>query len=240
MVYFVKIVIIAIWFFVGCALGVIKIFFKGLTTTTSHEVGYMIGSVALKIAGIKLKIAGIENLEKIKPCIYIGNHQSAFDAIVFAYLFPKKTIVIGKKEIRWIPFFGLLFKATGNIMIDRKNREDSVSGLNQAVRAIQEKKYSVIIFPEGTRNKEAEIELLPFKKGAFHMAIQTRVPLIPIVCANIKPLVSWREKKLNSGTLEVSVLAPIFVTQTDTADDLLNRCRESMQKEFINLKTEVK
>jgi lysophosphatidate acyltransferase len=140
-----------------------------------------------------------------------------------------KVIIIAKKEIIWVPFFGLFFKGAGNILIDRKNRAQSASGLSQAVRAIHEKGAQIYIFPEGTRNRTSE-PMLPFKKGAFHMAIAAQVPVVPFVCSPVKHLVNWKEKKMRPGRVILKALDPVPTAGMTSADvdRLTNQVRELM------------
>ena len=75
------------------------------------------------------------------------------DMATFGTVYPQRTIVIGKKEVKWIPFFGIFYVAAGNIMIDRNKTAKAVAGLKETVDIIRNKKVSIWIFPEGTRNR---------------------------------------------------------------------------------------
>lgn len=87
------------------------------------------------------------------------------------------------------------------IFLDRKNRDNAVKEAKQAAADIHSKKTNVWIFPEGTRGHESEVTLLPFKKGAFYMAVQAKVPIVPVVFSNYSNLYSAKEKRFNAGTL---------------------------------------
>ncbi|MFN8672359.1 MAG: lysophospholipid acyltransferase family protein [Candidatus Sericytochromatia bacterium] len=183
---------------------------------------------ALKIMNIKLELEGLENL-KNQPCIYTLNHQSNFDMATFGAVYPENTVIIGKKELIWFPFFGLFYKASGNIMIDRKNKTKAIDSLDQVVSEIKNRKVSVWVFPEGTRNKTGK-GLLPFKKGSFHMAIAAKVPVVPVVCSPVKKVIDSKNKKFLGGTLKIQVLPPIStkdMTEKDV-EPLMNLVREKM------------
>lgn len=90
-----------------------------------------------------------------------------------------------------------------SIFLDRGNRESAVKQAKKAAQDIHDKKQSVFIFPEGTRNDSGTNTLLPFKKGAFYMATQAQVPIIPIVVSNYKDIYSFKEKRFSSGTLKI-------------------------------------
>ncbi len=169
--------------------------------------------------GIRLEVHGEENLYAERPCVYISNHQTSFDVPVLASIYPPDTVVVAKKEIRNIPLFGWLYQATGNVLIDRANRKQAVGRLQEAEEAIRTRGVSVWIFPEGTRATEPG-KLLPFKKGAFYMAIATGVPIVPVVASPITPLVDFKRRRSRSGTVEIRVLEPI-PTAGLTEDDVL-------------------
>jgi 1-acyl-sn-glycerol-3-phosphate acyltransferase len=167
--------------------------------------------------GLKVRITGRQHMLEQRPCIYIANHQSAYDAPILAELYAPDTVIIGKKEIRNIPFFGWLYMVTGNILIDRANTVTAVGRLREAEAAIRERGVSVWIFPEGTRGKVSG-KLLPFKKGAFYMGIATGVPLVPIVVGPVTQVFDLRRRIARPGTVTVSVLDPIPTAGLNDAD----------------------
>lgn len=167
--------------------------------------------------GLKVVVHGEENLHRERPCIYISNHQSIYDVPVLAGIYPPDTVVIGKKELRGIPIFGWIYARTGNVLIDRSRREDAVGRLGEATEAIRREGKSIWIFPEGTRTS-VQGELLPFKKGAFHMAVKTGVPLVPVVVAPVKRLWDLKRLRIRPGTVEVRVLEPIPVAHLTEAE----------------------
>jgi len=194
------------------------------------------GPIARWLMGIKVIYHGLETLSQNQPCIYSANHQSGFDVAVYAGFCPRKTVLIGKKEMRLIPFWGLMFESFGNIMIDRKNRSQSVGGLNQAVDALKRMGLSIFIFPEGTRNRFGT-GLLPFKKGAFHMAVAAQVPIVPIVCSPIAPLINFEKKYARSGTLHLAVLPAIPTVGRTPAqlEAVMAETRQAMLKKLEEL-----
>lgn len=167
--------------------------------------------------GLRVKVVGRDNMTAARPCIYIVNHQSAYDVPILAELHLPDTVVIGKKELANIPLFGWLYRVTGNILIDRSNRAHAVGRLREAEEAIRERRVSVWIFPEGTRGKTRG-ELLPFKKGAFHMAVAAGVPLVPVVVGPVSDVFDLNERLARPGTVEVRVLEPIPTDQLGDAD----------------------
>ena len=153
-------------------------------------------------------VRGAEHLSAHRPCIFIANHQSLLDVPVLAGCFEPGSVVIAKKEIRSVPFFGWLYTVTGNLLIDRGNTAQSVGMLRAAEDAIRERKVAVWIFPEGTRSKVPG-ELLPFKKGSFRMAVATGAPLVPVVTSPLKPWSDLVRRRLDPNRIEVRILEPI-------------------------------
>lgn len=171
---------------------------------------------ALRILGIKVSVEGREHL-RTRPAIFLGNHQSNFDILFHGVVFPRHTVVIGKRELLKVPLFGLFFAATGNILIDRRDRSQAVAGLSDAVSTLQQRNTNIWIFPEGTRSKGTGLGT--FKKGGFHMAAAARAPIVPIVCAPIEAVLDVPGKVVHGGTLRIKVLPPIPTTGV-TENDL--------------------
>lgn len=197
----------------------------------AHDYARMMARLMRPPLGIRTRVIGREHLLQQRPCIYVANHQSAFDVPVLADLYPPDTVVIGKKELRQIPFFGWLYAVTGNILIDRSNNAGAVGRLREAEEAIRQRGVSVWIFPEGTRGKEPG-RLLPFKKGAFYMAVATGAPLVPVVAEPLRPFFDVTRRRIRTGTVEVRVLEPIPTTGLTEADvvPLLNETWARMQQ----------
>lgn len=186
--------------------------------------------------GLKVRVEGRENLMARRPCVYVANHQSAYDVPVLAELHTPDAVVIGKKELTDIPLFGWLYEVTGNILIDRSNNAHAVGRLREAEVAIRERGVSVWIFPEGTRGKVPG-QLLPFKKGAFYMAIATGVPLVPVVVGPVTEVFDLKAKLARPGTVRVRVLEPIPTSGLTDADvdQLVRTTRERMADNLADL-----
>jgi 1-acyl-sn-glycerol-3-phosphate acyltransferase len=180
----------------------------------------------------------IENPERllIRPATFVMNHQSGLDLATYSSTYPKGAVIIAKREIRRVPVFGLMFAGFGNILIDRKDRTNALTGLNQAVAEMKAKNLSAWIFPEGTRNPTGE-GLLPFKKGAFYMAIQSGTPIVPIVCSRLERLVNFKKKYARSGNMVVRILPPISTTGMagNQVDQLLTLTRNQMLTALVEV-----
>ncbi len=152
-----------------------------------------------RIYRFHIDVQGLENIPK-SPSIFIANHQHALDMAVFGTVFPAQTVAVFKSELFWIPFFGLLAKLSGSIFVKRGSLR--ARAMIPSCQKALEEGTSIWIFPEGTRNKSPQL-LLPFKKGAFHLALASQAPIVPI-CAS-----RYTAASLLKGTIHIQILPPI-------------------------------
>ncbi|KAM0456197.1 hypothetical protein ACHAPV_007445 [Trichoderma viride] len=188
--------------------------------------------------GIEFVVEDPENvLGSTRPAVFIGNHQTELDVLMLGAIFPKYCSVTAKAQLKRVPFLGWFMTLSGTIFIDRKNSQGARSAMDGAANEIKTKRQSVYMFPEGTRSYAKEPMLLPFKKGAFHLAVQSGVPIVPIVVANYSHILYVKNLVFNSGKIPVKVLAPIPTTNLTPADvdELTRETRELMLSELISL-----
>ncbi|PTB46196.1 uncharacterized protein TrAFT101_004333 [Trichoderma asperellum] len=176
-------------------------------------------------------------LGSTRPAVFIGNHQTELDVLMLGAIFPKYCSVTAKAQLKRVPFLGWFMSLSGTIFIDRKNSQGARSAMDGAANEIKTSRQSVYMFPEGTRSYAKEPMLLPFKKGAFHLAVQSGVPIVPVVVANYSHVLYVKNLVFNSGKIPVKVLAPIPTTNLTTADvdELTRSTREVMLSELISL-----
>ena len=218
------------WLMVLCALAL-----PGLIVTFRRpgHTGlfmYFYALVAQRISGIHIELLGSEGVLR-EPAIYVMNHQSSLDGMPLGLLRIPRLAIIGKKEVAFIPFIGWAFWLAGNVLIDRADGRKARGQLDAGIAAIRRRRVSIAIFPEGTRSKEAGF--LPFKRGAFQMAIEAGVPVVPVVIKSLKKVVDKAAKKYG-GVLRVRVM-PHLETAGLTPKDapmLATRVQQLMQAEF--------
>ncbi|KAL6061420.1 1-acylglycerol-3-phosphate O-acyltransferase [Balamuthia mandrillaris] len=222
--------LIFMYFWMVCWFGVLLSIFRWKNTQNNCTLARALGKVVLPIGSLRLKAEGLHHLEEHKPAIYVANHQSNCDVAVYGSICPTNTVSIAKASLRWVPVFGYLLEAGGNIMINRANRDKAISSLDAAVERIKQDGVSVWVFPEGTRNKKNANKLLPFKKGAFHMAVQAQCPIVPIVASPYKHLIDFRKGEWRGGVIHAKVLPPIPTKGMTAADvdSLLERVQQQM------------
>ena len=165
-----------------------------------------LGDFGTAIAGIKLAIKGEEHLWSNRPAVFIFNHQSNADFLIAIKLIRKGARGVAKKELESMPIIGQMLKASGTIFLDRTDKEKSIEALKPAVESLKGG-TSVVIFPEGTRSYD--YTLGKFKKGAFHMAMEAGVPVIPIILKNAHDVMPRGKNVFNPTLVEVVVLPPV-------------------------------
>ncbi|KAG4441420.1 hypothetical protein IFR05_003107 [Cadophora sp. M221] len=174
-------------------------------------------------------------LNKTRPAIFIGNHQSELDVLMLGCIFPHHCSVTAKKSLKSMPFLGWFMSLSGTVFIDRANSTNARNAMAGASEEITSEKQSVYMFPEGTRSYAKEPMLLPFKKGAFHLAVQAGVPIVPVVVANYSDVLFVPEWKFKAGDIAVKVLKPIETKglQASDVEDLARDTRELMLREIV-------
>jgi 1-acyl-sn-glycerol-3-phosphate acyltransferase len=158
---------------------------------------------------------GRENIRKQQSYVIVSNHQSQCDIMVIYGWMGVDFKWVMKQELRKVPFIGIACEKLGHIFIDRSNRNAALASLNAARERIVNG-TSVFFFPEGTRNPTGEP--LPFKKGAFRMALDLGLPILPITITGTREILPTRTRDLFPGRAEMIIHPPIEVTGHGEAD----------------------
>lgn len=146
-------------------------------------------------SGVRVIVEGRDNFHTNQPDIVVANHLSWFDIPALATSIPKRVRFVAKKELGF-PIFGHAWRAAGHISIDRQDRNSAIVSLEQAGAALRSDNSSVVIFAEGTRSVNGELQ--PFKKGAFMLALHSGVAIVPTAVVGsyeVMPKFSWRVRK---------------------------------------------
>ncbi|KAG0661137.1 1-acylglycerol-3-phosphate O-acyltransferase [Maudiozyma exigua] len=186
------------------------------------------------VMGIDVKVIGEEKLRN-KPFIVVSNHQSTLDILMLGRMFPPGCTITAKTSLKYIPFLGWFMALSGTYFLNRSNRQQSVDTLNDGLRNIKEKKRALWIFPEGTRSYSTDLVMLPFKKGAFHLAQQGKIPIVPVVVSNTSTLMNSKYKVFNRGVITVKVLDSIS-TDNLKKEDITKFSEDLREKMFEELK----
>src|SRR5687767_179464 len=176
----------------------------------------------LKACGARVKVTGTENLEPNRSYVFASNHRSYLDtAALFRYA-GRRIGLVAKKELLNVPVLGQGMSFVNIIAIDRSNPERARQSMERA-RAVMEAGYSFGVFVEDTRAMPGE--LLPFKKGAFHLAMQTNAPIVPVAITNTDWMMGKRSGLAYSGEIEIVLLPPIETNGKDVMEVLLETRR---------------
>ena len=186
------------------------------------------GRAMVRLAGVRVTLEGATREKMDQPLVVVANHQSWFDVFVLGGLLPGRARFVAKEELRRIPLFGAAWETCGHIRVNRGDRAEAVRSLNEAGARIRDECLNVILFPEGTRSPDGH--LLPFKKGAFVLAIQTGVPLLPVGISGSRAVMPKGSFRIRPGEIRVRVGEPIDVEGLTLADRdrLLARARRDI------------
>lgn len=174
---------------------------RAIDCTTS-----LFGDLATAAAGLELCLEGADNLKQAGPCVVTFNHQSDIDFLLVCAVLRRNFAGVAKQELKHHPVFGPAFRFADTVFIDRSNRAQAVAAMAPAVEALRSG-TSIVIFPEGTRSESGALGA--FKKGAFHIAMQAQVPVLPVVihdAARLMPKGAWFARP---GRVRVEVLPPV-------------------------------
>jgi putative phosphoserine phosphatase / 1-acylglycerol-3-phosphate O-acyltransferase len=180
--------------------------------------------LASALAGIQLRVEGEEHLWSHRPAVFLFNHQSGVDPLLLAKLLRRDFTGVGKQELRRHPVFGPVFAFAGVVFIDRADSGKAIAALKPALAALRAGR-SIAIAPEGTRSRTPTLGR--FKKGAFHIAMQAGVPIVPIVFRNALDVLPRGALVLRPATVEVVVLPPVETTgwTRETLDERIEAVR---------------
>lgn len=184
------------------------------------------GEFGSALAGIDVRVTGEHHLWEQRPAVFLFNHQSAIDVLIIAKLLRKDFTAIAKHEIAKNPLVGPVFRVADTVFVDRKNQQKAIEALKPVVRTLRNG-LSVAIAPEGTRSSG---DLLgAFKKGPFHIAMQAKVPVVPIIIHNATDVLPKGGFFVRPAMVKVDVLPPVDTSKwsAETVDEHVAEIRDS-------------
>ncbi len=173
----------------------------------------LFGWMGLKMVGINLTVSGLEKIDKNKSYVVVGNHPSTLDIFTHIYGLPISIRFLTKSELFRIPIFSRVLKILGLPRIDRDSTSLDLNKINDSIQSVINDGNSIMVFPEGKRSNQKK--LLPFKKGAAHIAKDFNLPILPIVSHNAHNLMIKGKVWFISGDIHLDVLDPV-----ESSDDL--------------------
>jgi 1-acyl-sn-glycerol-3-phosphate acyltransferase len=180
----------------------------------------------LAVNRLKVTVTGKENVPP-GPVVFVANHVSFVDIWVLVAFLPGRVRFLAKRELLQVPIFGWAMRSAGHIPIDRKNRKAAVDACGEAGMQIRNG-TSAIVFGEGTRSRSGE--MLPLKKGAFVLAIQAGVPVVPVFLQGTYKVLPKGTIFLRRRPISMRIGPPISTAGLTYADrdKLAGRCRQAL------------
>lgn len=162
-----------------------------------------------KVAGVRIEVEGIEHLARGRCQVLAGNHASNFDIYVVAQVLrPYYYRFVAKKELQYIPIFGWALWLSGTPFVDRRNSPKAQATMRRLFARMRTSGMTAVMFPEGTRNRTEEL-LMPFKKGAFVLALDLAAPIVPMVIHGARETQGRHSFLVRPGTIRVEFLEPL-------------------------------
>lgn len=186
----------------------------------------------LQLSGMKVRVRGLEHLDPQQTYVFISNHRSYLDTATLFYYTGRRIGILAKKELLKVPILGYGMGYVNIMAIDRRSRESAI----RTVRAATERLHSGIsfgVFAEGTRARPGQ--LLPFKKGAFYMAMEAGVPIVPVAMKNTDVLMGKGTGEAKPGTIEMVLMPPVETKGLSSDDDvkqLIERVHSNVAEEL--------
>lgn len=182
----------------------------------------------LRAAGVRLEAAGLEHVPAGEPRILVANHQSWFDIWGLMAVTPASVRFVAKAELSRIPIFARACRAAGHVFIDREDREEALREIRAAGARMRREGLSLVLFPEGTRSPDGRIRR--FKRGAFGLAVETRVPIVPVAIQGGHAIMGKGRARIQPGTLRLRYAPPIPTDALEAGDRqaLAARCQEQI------------
>ncbi len=174
--------------------------------TSSMKVIRWAFRLVLKVCGTKIDVYGAENIPEDRSVLFVGNHRSIFDILLFYSIVKTPTGIIAKMEIKKVPLLREWMYSIGCLFLDR---DDIKAGLKMVLEAIERVKMglSILIFPEGTRNKGEGI--LPFKGGSFKIADKSGCDIVPFAIVNSEAIFEAQKPWVKKAHVAILVGEPI-------------------------------
>ncbi len=186
---------------------------------------------------IRFVVKGEENILK-EQSLYVGNHCSVIDPILFYAISDMPLTVVAKKEVEKMPVFGNVVQCVDGFFLDRGNLRSELKTFISIHKELEENKdLSLLIYPEGTRSKKPDFSLLPFHAGTFKIATKLSLPIVP-VCMYLTDRVLNQNFHYHVYPIQVTVLKPLCKEEYEnmTGEEIATLLHDRMQEEINKMK----
>ncbi|MDR2518253.1 MAG: 1-acyl-sn-glycerol-3-phosphate acyltransferase [Spirochaetaceae bacterium] len=211
---------------VGILIHILRFFgLKKPMSLVTYKIAQTWSRLLIKYTGCRLTVRGQEHIPPTGGLCLVSNHGSIFDILLLLALVNRPVGFIAKKELAFVPFLNIWIFLLGGFFIDRKNIRRALKTINAGINRIKEG-GAVIIFPEGTRSKGRG--LLPFRSGAFKLATQSCVPLVPIAITGSYEVFE-KTRRVRPVPVQVTFSPPIMTAELSAEErrkHLANQVRD--------------
>ena len=189
------------------------------------------GWTTLRGIGVRVRVARRAACEPGRPYVFVANHQNLIDVLALAEGVPHPFGFVAKAELERVPFLGFAIRNSACVFIDRRDPRRMITSMKKAAERIR-KGNSVLIYPEGERSYGPF--LLPFMKGAFALAVEAGVPVVPVTVVDAYRLMDEGRRVMRPGTVRLVVGTPIPTKGLHRRDlpDLMADVRAQMESEL--------
>lgn len=231
----IRILLMTLALVIICTISIFYCLLRPFHRNNVYHTSRFLGKVPT-LLGLKVEVRIPDSVKGIGPVVWVANHQNSYDLFTHANAVLPGTVSVGKKSLKWIPFFGQMYWLTGNILIDRKNTNKAMNTIELTADKIKKDKLSVWMFPEGTRSRGRG--LLPLKIGAFRTAIQAGVPIVPICASNQVGTINLN--RWDNGKIIIEFLDPIHLNRAsrDNLRSIVNETHKLMANNIDKLSIE--
>jgi len=188
----------------------------------------------VKIVGLKIELRVSDKVNTEQNYVFVANHQNSYDILTICKAALPGVVTVGKKSIKWIPIFGVIYWLSANIMIDRKNTGSARNTLDETLSKMNEKKLSIWFFPEGTRSYGRG--LLTFKTGAFRLALAAKKAVVPVCASEMHNKVKFN--RWNNGTVIIEIMDPVDLPEEMNAKQMAQHVHSIMSTKIAQLNVE--
>lgn len=204
--------------------------FRVARIRVTNVFGSAIGASVMWCSGCKITVEGREEHARAdRPAIYAFNHTSTLDAFTTIWLTPSGTVGVAKKEVLFYPFYGQAWWLAGHVLLDRSRTDRAKAALRRTVEFLRKHALHLCILPEGTRAKDGR--LLPFKKGVVHIALDTKLPIVPVVTIGLQN--AWKKGSLRITPAEVKIVFLPPITTEGWTEETMDRHLEELRAPFL-------
>jgi len=183
-----------------------------------YFVGMNLALLGARIAGARIKIVGLDKIDRSGTYIFMSNHVSNIDPPILVPLIPGRTSDLAKKAIWRIPILGKALDMAEIVPVERENRDSAIQSIRRAGEVMRHG-INMTLYPEGTRSPDGK--MLPFKKGPFHLAIETGFPIVPVTILGTYEMMPKGSNIVRGGTATLVFHPPVDPKQFPSREELM-------------------